>query len=560
MKSVLIIALLLLPFAVHAQSMSEILGRPTDRSITLNALFNVPVEMYCEYGTQSKQYLYKTSTTTTVAGEPLEVVMRNLLPNTRYYYRTMYRSIGSTDFVAGLEHTFHTQRAKGSTFSFTIQADPHLYDKKGVRRLMDITMKNQAHDSADFLIDLGDTFGDDHTPTTTTDADMKQLHLDYRPVFGLTCHSSPLFLCLGNHEGENGYYLRDNPPNNIAIYGTKWRQYYYPNPYPDGFYSGNEEEEEYGIGRPENYYAWEWGDALFIVLDMYRYCATSVKPRGWDWTLGEAQYKWFQKTIEQSKAKYKFVFAHHLLGETRGAITSAPLYEWGGYEGNGRNWGFTENRPGWSKPIHQLMVDNGVTVFFQGHDHLFAKEELDGVVYHEVPMPSDSTYEIGVLANADAYTDLTLDGSGHIRVTVSPDSVAVSFIRAYLPEDEVDGRKNGEIAHEYSVKSRANSSVIDNDLLTSHHLYQNHPNPVHTRTEITFEAQGKTKISLIIYDIAGNKVRTLYDQYIFTEEPEEYICIWDGLSDDHHPVESGVYYYELNINGHREVKKLILQR
>ena len=34
-------------------------------------------------------------------------------------------------------------------------------------------------------------------------------------------------------------------------------------------------------------------------------------------------------------------------------------------------------------PVHQLMVKNGVTIFFQGHDHLFARQERDGMVYQE---------------------------------------------------------------------------------------------------------------------------------------------------------------------------------
>jgi hypothetical protein len=131
--------------------------------------------------------------------------------------------------------------------------------------------------------------------------------------------------------------------------------------------------------------------------------------------------------------------------------------EWGGYNNKGV-WQFADQRPGWEAPIHQLMVKYGVNIFFQGHDHLYAREEVDGVVYQETPMAADSTYEIGVLANADAYTDLTLDGSGHLRVQVNPDSVIVEFVRAYLPADTLDGkRRNGEVAHRYAVRQRITS-------------------------------------------------------------------------------------------------------
>ncbi len=43
-------------------------------------------------------------------------------------------------------------------------------------------------------------------------------------------------------------------------------------------------------------------------------------------------------------------------------------------------------------------------------------------------MPSDSTYEIGMLANADAYTADTVEGSGHLRVTVDADGLAVRVL------------------------------------------------------------------------------------------------------------------------------------
>jgi hypothetical protein len=76
---------------------------------------------------------------------------------------------------------------------------------------------------------------------------------------------------------------------------------------------------------------------------------------------------------------------------------------------------------------------------------------MDGLVYQEVPMPSDTSYEIGVLANADAYTDITLNGSGHLRVTVDPTCVTVDYVAAYLPKDTLEGYKNREIRYQYKV-------------------------------------------------------------------------------------------------------------
>lgn len=149
-----------------------------------------------------------------------------------------------------------------------------------------------------------------------------------------------------------------------------------------------------------------------------------------------------------------------------GGALPARGYEWGGYGNNGNgDWEFDTMRPGWAMPIHQLMVANGVNIFFQGHDHLFAKEEMDGLVYQEVPMPSDSTYEIGVLANADAYTDVTLDGSGHLRVSVTPTCVTVEYIAAYLPADTSATQQNASVRYAYHIGECAtqtgNNHAID---------------------------------------------------------------------------------------------------
>ena len=83
------------------------------------------------------------------------------------------------------------------------------------------------------------------------------------------------------------------------------------------------------VGLRRDYYAWTWGDALFVVLDAYRYLP-SAKPPKWDWTLGTAQYDWFKQTLEASTSTFKFVFIHHLLGQARGGARIANLYEWGG--------------------------------------------------------------------------------------------------------------------------------------------------------------------------------------------------------------------------------------
>ncbi len=178
-------------------------------------------------------------------------------------------------------------------------------------------------------------------------------------------------------------------------------------------------------------------------------------------SIGDTQYQWFKNTLEQSNAQYKFVFTHHVLGTGRGGVEMADLYESGG-QGRNDTWEFDEKRPGWELPIHQLMVKHGVTIFFQGHDHLFARQQCDGVIYQSTPNPADATYQA---FNREAYkSGHILPNSGHLHVTVSPKDVRVDYIRAYLPRDETSEHKNGEIALSYTVRPSAPADVFNSPL------------------------------------------------------------------------------------------------
>lgn len=98
------------------------------------------------------------------------------------------------------------------------------------------------------------------------------------------------------------------------------------------------------------------------------------------------------------------------------------------------------------------MVKHGVTIFFQGHDHLFARQERDGIVYQEVPIPADQNY---VAYNEARYrSGVKLPNSGHLRATVSPEQVKVDYVRCYLPKDETDERRTGEVAYSYTIKAK----------------------------------------------------------------------------------------------------------
>ena len=441
-------------------SQGIILGRPTDTSVTAHIMANENMDCFVEYGADPNEFTHQTEIFSMLADDASAVLVEDLDPNTQYFYRLWQRPTDLNDFRSGDTFTFHTQRSAGTPFTFVVQADSHL-DEQSVPELYETTLANELDDAPDFIVDLGDTFMSDKVRPETYEA-IEQRYRVQRSFFSLPCHSAPLFLVLGNHDGETGWEL-DGTADNLAVWSTLFRKHYFPNPQPDGFYTGSEIEDEF-VGFRQNYYAWHWGDALFVVLDPYAYTQRKGgnKSDGWNWTLGRQQYDWFSQTISDSDAAFKFVFCHQLIGgdpQGRGGVEWAPLYEMGGHNIDG-TWGFDQHRPGWEKPIHHLMADNNVTIFFHGHDHFFAKQELDGVIYQLVPQPSHHNFKKANQAEAYGYVSgEILPNSGHLRVAVYPSEVTVDYVRAYLPETEDAERINGQVSHTYRVERHAGADA-----------------------------------------------------------------------------------------------------
>ncbi len=422
---------------VPAHPFDIVLGRPTSNAVTASVLCYADLEGFLAYGTEQGHLSAQTSIRTFKAGQPAEVLLPGLKPNTQYFYQLRFTQVASPEFA------FHTARSRESAFTFTVMADSHL-DEHTDAATYQRTLANALADSPDIHIDLGDTFMTEKQPTREAAA---RQYLAQRYYFGQLGHSAPLFLVLGNHDGESPRG-RDEGSLSLAVWANLMRKRYFPNPVPDSFFSGNATPHPQA-GLLEDYYAWEWGDALFIVLDPFWFSQQARGQTGnWRRTLGAGQYQWLKRTLESSRATFKFIFVHHLVGglndQSRGGAEAASHYEWGGRNADGTS-GFTEHRPGWPAPIHQLLVSHHVSVVFHGHDHFYAKQDLDGIVYQEVPQPgtpgtggaprsaADYGYQNGIL----------LGGSGHLRVQLFRAKVRVEHVRP-----------DGSVAHSYHILPR----------------------------------------------------------------------------------------------------------
>jgi len=149
-KTILLILLCLVCYSAKSQNI--ILGRPTDNSITISILFGETSEFIIEYGTSTGVYQYNSINYQADANIPNEIDLTSLSDNTRYFYRVKYKSPIASFYNFTPEYSFSTQKAKGSSFTFTIEADEHLYDKKGIPSIYNLCLKNQAKDKPDFML------------------------------------------------------------------------------------------------------------------------------------------------------------------------------------------------------------------------------------------------------------------------------------------------------------------------------------------------------------------------------------------------------------------------
>ena len=450
--------------------------------MAINIIPDETIYYYYQYGPSPGVYTEQTSVMIADAGQPHEVVINDLIPNTKYFYRMQYR-VPDFGWVTRDEYSFQTQRAVGDTFVFSITTDGHATATANHIQ----TMSNLIDDQPDFLIDIGDTFMVDNMVSQEEVNDAYLVQRD--PIFfGGIGHYAPIFLAIGNHEEEEGWNF-DDQPFSAALGSVQARKAFFPTPIDQGeggFYSGNTDilpdidEAIYGDQYREDYYAWEWGDALFVVIDPFHYTMELPYQQGtagegyddpvtgdqWSWTLGAQQFNWFKQTLENSTAKYKFVFSHNVTGGilrpiidvdpgyVRGGAEAAAYFEWGGYNADG-TWGFSDHRDlddFGDTPIHQIMVNNHVSAYFHGHDHIFAYEIRDGIVYQAVPSAGYNVSFAGIYDEEETdpdYDTIAVFRSmlGHLRVTVTSDEATVEFVRSSSTDQFI----NQSVQYTYTI-------------------------------------------------------------------------------------------------------------
>ncbi len=359
-----------------------------------------------------------------------------------------YRVVDVTDPQSEKElfrGEFRTKPLSGSPFVFDVIADSHVYardftaseleqyplpeshaemyarQKASAISLLPIIASNMAGDGPDFIVHLGDIidfhgFEFENPPPDGTWT--RKAYLEYRQLLGDLLGNTAHFAVIGNWEGENGYLTDEE-----ISYSREQRLLYLPGPssttYPQG-----------GSGASD-YYAFTWGDALIVVLNVMTYTPTAHllgESPGLpdDWTLGDDQLLWLQDVLKSSSSRWKFVCIHHTVGGNGGDYENSVYGRGGGRAAH----------VGEQAVVHDLMLQYGVQLFFYGHDHVFTDMVVDGIHY---TLPGSAGAPWRFVSADTGYKNYWPD-SGHARVNVKQDKVVVDFVTF-----------SGEVLHSFDV-------------------------------------------------------------------------------------------------------------
>ncbi|NOU46861.1 MAG: T9SS type A sorting domain-containing protein [Bacteroidales bacterium] len=239
-------------------------------------------------------------------------------------------------------------------------------------------------------------------------------------------------------------------------------------------------------------------------------------------------------------------------------------------------------------------VNNMIAVFW---DDLFDIEFFSGDIYYfndylnhrfivewdNVPhnhFESEPNREVfqAILFDPAYYETITGDGEiiFQYKNVGEPESVTVGIENQsqmiglqYLFDDVYDPTASALVS-EKAIKFTTNppfASIItsinqnpDSDLANKpnvYHLGQNHPNPFNTSTRITYSVPEQSFVTLSIYTIQGELVRTLQHGI---QHSGEYAVDWDGSNDSGKRLVSGMYFYRLQADGFSSTMKMFISK
>ncbi len=128
------------------------------------------------------------------------------------------------------------------------------------------------------------------------------------------------------------------------------------------------------------------------------------------------------------------------------------------------------------------------------------------------------------------------------------------WVNVYLADKNGNGMEKGR---QLQGEVYTNVAGPINNYPSRFFLFQNYPNPFNPRTTIRFDLPKQSHVTLTVYNILGQRIRTLFDG---VKPAGIYFVWWNGRDDSGRSVSSGIYLCKIRTGGFIQTKKMFLLR
>ena len=216
----------------------------------------------------------------------------------------------------------------------------------------------------------------------------------------------------------------------------------------------------------------------------------------------------------------------------------------------------------------------------------FVKKEPDNFSYTKkadyeaidvVDIPADVS-EIGVFENGVCVGGVKVDENSE-QILVYSDSI--NRDESEFSFEVITGRGNKKLISNYQVFNLSNKEFQAGKIIARHQNYSivklgksitnssdidkitttNYPNPFgisesrNLGTTISYEISKDANVSVEIYNIKGQKVKTLLSNF---QKRGKHFVVWNGKDENNKNISSGVYFYKINTGNNSTIKKILL--
>ena len=200
--------------------------------------------------------------------------------------------------------------------------------------------------------------------------------------------------------------------------------------------------------------------------------------------------------------------------------------------------------------FHTVDLDSGVSLLPQDDFYIYVKFSQGG-------HPIDRTSEVTVLLGASYLNTIVESTANAGESFYMLDSTWYDLYDYNFADDSWNQTANFCIKGLTVNGSATKTELRNSEAPESYSLAQNYPNPFNSNTSIFYILPKASKLTINIYNLVGERIKTLIDQ---PQSAGKHSVTWDGKDFSGQTVSSGVYIYQLQAGNITINKKMTFLR